>query len=1030
VLLPDTNTIAQTSQNSRKQINLDSNSSQSYEFDPVDRHETHLSTISASPGKGLIAALLQQEFEHSANVAVVLDEHDSAVKDAFNPSLLSPSEEGYDALSLITFDGDADLQHRCKDLCRRYQHIFRDSLDETPADLPPFDFKIDSSKWKHSRNRGPARVQTPKKQEMLSRHLTKLQAKKLIEHSVATEYSQVLIAPKGDDGRFCVDFRNLNDCSPSASWPIPNIKQMLARLGTKKADTFGVMDLTSGYHQAPLSEATKHFTAFICFAGLFQFTRLPFGPKGAPSYFQQMMATVVLTGLIYMICELYLDDVIVFGTGNDQFLERLEQVFHRFSVKHIFLQPKKCKFGLKRVEYCGKQISKEGISMSAEKINAIQLIPKPMTNTTLRSFIGAANWFRDFVPGQSMVMKPLQDMILHSKAKSHKITWTAEGEVAFEEIRRLIRLCPLMHFLDGFSPIVLMTDASDYGIGGILTQQVGSGKPQPIGYFSKSLTEVQLRWSTIQKEAYAIFCTILYFAHLLRDVHFTVKTDHRNLTFLKEDSNSMVVRWNVALQEFDYSVEFVKGVDNDIADALSRLCINRLDPDSFPITSATVSAALIPSENMTAAHRALIEDCHNAEAGHGGVERTIQKLLTSLHGTGWLHLRQDVKQFIAECPCCQKMSHIKLPIHTIRYITSTYTTMECLNIDFVGPFPDDGYILVIVDTFTRWVELFACSDNTAQSALKCLLEHFGRFGCPRAIRSDRGPHFANTLIKAFLQITGTRHNLTLAYSSEENAIVERINKEVNRHITAYVFDHDSAAEYQQSIPFVQRIINSSYIQRTRISPAQLLFGNQINLDLGIVLPFPEREPVTTSLPKTVSEMISMQDTLVETSRKLMQLSDAKHLDSSHQTPTVFEIGSYVLVHHRSGKPNRLNTHWLGPMKIIQSENSEYLLLNLTTGKEKLYHVTSMKKFKFDPLHVKPADISRKDYLEFFVEAIVAHRGDFRKVSTLSFEVKWLGYPTARNTWEPWKSLRTVPALHAYLTSKNQSKLIPKDLQTN
>ena len=108
------NTIAPTSQNSRKQINLDSNSSQSYEFDPVDRHETHLLKISASPGKGLIAALLQQEFEHSANVAVVLDEHDSAVKDAFNPSLLSPSEEGYDALSLITFDGDADLQHRCR----------------------------------------------------------------------------------------------------------------------------------------------------------------------------------------------------------------------------------------------------------------------------------------------------------------------------------------------------------------------------------------------------------------------------------------------------------------------------------------------------------------------------------------------------------------------------------------------------------------------------------------------------------------------------------------------------------------------------------------------------------------------------------------------------------------------------------------------------------------------------------------------------------------------------------------------------
>jgi hypothetical protein len=102
--------------------------------------------------------------------------------------------------------------------------------------------------------------------------------------------------------------RNMNDATESASWPIPNIAALLARLGKKKADTFGVMDLTSGYHQAPLSLATRAFTAFITFAGVFQFTRLPFGPKRAPSYFQLEMATAVLGGLIYHICEMYLDD--------------------------------------------------------------------------------------------------------------------------------------------------------------------------------------------------------------------------------------------------------------------------------------------------------------------------------------------------------------------------------------------------------------------------------------------------------------------------------------------------------------------------------------------------------------------------------------------------------------------------------------------------------------------------------------------------------------------------------------------------
>ena len=114
------------------------------------------------------------------------------------------------------------------------------------------------------------------------------------------------------------------------------------------------MDLKSGYHQAPPSLATRVFTAFITFAGIFHFTRLPFDLKRAPSYFQQEMATAVIGGLIYYICEMYLDDCIVYGTGTDQFCTRLEEVFKWFDSKHLFLKAAKCKLGLSEVEYVGK----------------------------------------------------------------------------------------------------------------------------------------------------------------------------------------------------------------------------------------------------------------------------------------------------------------------------------------------------------------------------------------------------------------------------------------------------------------------------------------------------------------------------------------------------------------------------------------------------------------------------------------------------------------------------------------------------
>ena len=166
--------------------------------------------------------------------------------------------------------------------------------------------------------------------------------------------------------------------------------------------------------------------------------------------------------------------------------------------------------------------------------------------------------------------------------------------------------------------------------------------------------------------------------------------------------------------------------------------------------------------------------------------------------------------------------------------------MECLNVDFIGPFPDGGHILVIVCTFTRWVELYATKDCTAASAAHCLLQHFGRFGAPHQLRSDNGPHFIADLIREFLRLVGTEHCLTLAYSKEENAIVERYNKEINRQLRALTFEILSLSDYQTSIPFVQQILNSNHSDRLKISAAQMLFGNVSKLDRGIFLPVPER----------------------------------------------------------------------------------------------------------------------------------------------------------------------------------------------
>jgi hypothetical protein len=292
------------------------------------------------------------------------------------------------------------------------------------------------------------------------------------------------------------------------------------------------------------------------------------------------------------------------------------------------------------------------------------------------------------------------------------------------------------------------------------------------------------------------------------------------------------------------------------------------------------------------------------------------------------------------------------------------------------------------------------------------------------IRSDRGSHFANDLIKQFLLSVGTPHNLTLAYSKQENAIVERVNKEVNRHLRAFLYDTNDLHKYKLCLPFIMRILNASIHLSTNASPASLLFGNQINLDSGILSPFPQLPEVPTPASLVICEMYHIQDTLIAQAQTTLRTLDEEHLSNNPLEITVFPVDSYVLAKYPTQPPTRLHTLWRGPFKVVSIHQSDYTLLDITTKKFKHIHVTSLKKFVFDPRHTDPADVARRDYMEFFIESIVQHKGNSRRKSEMTFLVKWLGYDSSHNTWEPWKNLRLTGPLHTYLRLHGMSTLIP------
>ena len=251
----------------------------------------------------LVAAFVDRIYTSEDTLIEDDDEIDNEYTDVFRPWLQPVDvDPDVDILDAIHIEGSPALQSALRSLCEEFRDIFANTLPSEPANVPPFKITVDKDKWETNQSRGPPRVQSAEKEMEIYRQVTALLDAGIIQHSPACYYSQVLLTKKPDGSdRMCIDFRKLNDCSDTIKHPLPNIDAIFERVGKHKPKVVGKLDLTQGYHQVPVEDKSMIFLAFICFMGVFEWCRLPFGPKKAPPFFQEIIATVVLLGLLYFI---------------------------------------------------------------------------------------------------------------------------------------------------------------------------------------------------------------------------------------------------------------------------------------------------------------------------------------------------------------------------------------------------------------------------------------------------------------------------------------------------------------------------------------------------------------------------------------------------------------------------------------------------------------------------------------------------------------------------------------------------------
>ena len=934
----------------------------------------------------------------------------------------------------VHVNGSPQLQEKLRKLVAEFKDIFKSSVQKEPSNaFKPFELTVDEAQWEQPCHAGPARTSSRERQTELDRMLKIMLEKGLVEDCTHSYYSHAFLTPKPNGTwRFVLDFKGLNKATTSKyNWPIPNIKDMLTRVGDSRPEFFAVFDLTSGYYQAPISEESRKYTAFKTQKGLYRWKRLPMGLTDAGSYFQHQLTTNVLHGLIHNICELYLDDCMVYAGDIDEYLERLRTVFLRFRECKITLNPSKCYLGLTQVEYVGHTINKNGLHFTRDKLDSVLNFPRPETMKNVKSFIGLANYFRDHIRNHSLRVQPLQDLVegyTKSVARS-KIEWTEECDKAFRDIRQAIDECPLLWFVDDYSPIFLKTDASDYGIGAYLYQVVnqedGSTKEHPIGFISKSLVSGHGSWDIPMKEGFAIFYALRKWEYLLRDRKFTVLTDHENLTRLRTErnTNKMVTRWFMAYQDYDI-IEWVHvpGTDNEVPDSFSRLCANVLvDEEAHEHTSLTHLFQLTGYE-MDPAHWDIIKKeghGNDSDRGHGGVKRTIAVL--SNQGHNWPSMAKDVRKFIKMCPCCQKMNTMKPVIHSYPYTLSTYGLFHTVSVDLIEQLAVDDYgmsmIVVIIDNFSRFVDLYPISNTSAEAAADALLQFTGRFTTPLQFTTDSGANFKSDLIQGLTNRLGADHHLTKAYSKQQNSIVERVNREVLAHLKALIFDKRVQRKWSKYLPIVQRYINSSIHSATGCTPAEIVFPSGAQIDKELLVH--ENGVVVSAYIKDMQEA---QGRIIALAEQHLRNRDQKHMDAHVGEEPEFQEGDFVLVEHRHnslrrGPKSKMLPFRAGPLRVLKKlPNGMYTLRDLLTMEPKDFHVSRMFPFLYDERTLQPMQVAATDtFDEFIIEKVLDMRGNPRGPKTqIEFKVRWAGYGEADDTWEVWKNCRTSNAVQLYL----------------
>lgn len=972
------------------------------------------------------------------------------------------------ALTVDEFLESGPIPKVIKRVIKRYADVMPEEL---PKNLPPkrsTDHTIELVPGAKPPARHPYRMAPPELAE-LRKQLTDLLNAGYIRPSKAPYGAPVLFQRKHDGTmRMCIDYRALNKVTIRNQYPIPLIQDCFDQLSGAKY--FTKLDLRSGYWQVRIAEGDEPKTTCVTRYGAYEFLVMPFGLTNAPATFCTLMNEVLRDYLDNFVV-VYLDDIVIYSKSMEDHVDHLTRVFQRLREHQLYAKLEKCSFAQERIKFLGHIIENGHVRMDDDKVRAIQEWEAPKNVHELRSFLGLANYYRRFVRGYSEKALALTDLL----KKEKKWDWSAECQLAFNELKQAVSTSPVLALPDVMKPFEVHTDASKFALGGVLMQE-----GHPVAYESRKFNDAERRYTTNEKEMLAVVHCLLVWRHYLLGSRFVVRTDNTVVShfFTQQKLNERQARWQEKLAEFSFVIEHRSGVSNRAADALSRRAELASLMRLSHMSTSTVATSLRDQvrewleKDLSAQalvklvqegksrqfwlkdgllmlkgnrlyvpkggdlRRQLLKECHDSLwAGHPGWERTFALLK---QGYYWPQMRDDVEGYVRTCLICQQDKvDRRQQAGLLHPLPVPERPWESVSLDFISCLPKVGdlaTILTIVDRFSKYVTFIAAPKyTTAEETARLFFKHIVKYwGLPKNIVSDRDSRFTGAFWTELFNILGSDLNMSSSYHPQSDGQSERFNGLVEEYLRHYV--SSSQKEWVTLLDSAQFCFNARKHFGTSKTPFEIVTGQQPLLPHTIDGVYKGKSPRAYVFQKEWQRNLELaRASLERASRHYKKYADKKRRDVE------FNEGDQVLVkilpenlRYLRGKDRRLLRKYEGPVTIVKKINRVAYKVDPPAWMKMhpVFHVSMLKPYRSDSEDAARNEptrpcVSLKPIKKRVAEALLADRttrDNHKRCTRQEYLVKWMGLGDEENTWERMEDLNAFPELiRAYQDAKSRGR---------